>query len=1172
MRVFLVLRSVAIVVMALAGIFAVTPASMAQNAYGSLVGTVSDSSGAVVPSATVTLTNPGTNENKVVQSDASGNYRILNLLPAQYRVEFEKTGFKRVVQSPITIQVDLTARLDVTLQVGQVTETVEVNTQPPLLQTESGTLGAEIEGQSVTQMPLNGRNTMDLIALAPGIVPEGSLMGSTSMNQATGGTGGTHTINAGWGNFQIGGAIAGEGTEYVDGAPLNSIYGNFPGYVPTQDAIQEFKVGTNAVGAEFGRFGGGVVEMTTKSGTNRFHGTAYEYLRNTVLNANIWNPTPAVPLVKQKWNQNQYGITVGGPVLRNKAFFFFAWEHFSSRTTQVASTNVPDAGMMADANPSVPGNLTTSAVLPASQSGCLSYSSTTGRTTIATSCLDPVAQLLKNYFAPPTSSNAVGSSTNYNVLAPIGDDNTEYNARGDINLGKQSLFLRYTHLGTYDTPLDAMFSHDGWKTANANSIYPTHQAVVGDTVTINPTTIADVRLSYMRQYFDDKPPNAGSNLSTLGLGSAWAAINAQQNIGELPGLSFSGKYNFYKFGAINITDERWINTYALSASLTKISGAHTLKFGGEVREMDNNTLPQFAPGALTITNSGYAKDEWANFLLGDISSFTASKALRTTSFSYYQGYYVADTWNATRKLTITPGLRWELPGAVAEKKDRGTVLLPNVSETVNGANALGILALLNSSQWTDRTTDPGRHDLFSPRLGIAYRLNDKTVVRAGYALIYLPVGLAVGVLPSSSPVDLAPTSATNPGGTSAATSGVKYTVSNPIGLGTANAVTLNQPSGRTNPNFLFNYANVSPALQSVSSPVPTGKVSYMQQWNFTVGLQFRGQQSIEAGYTGATGIHLPSEGSWGLDQLSQANAQLLAFGAITAAQAQALRPHPAYQNLLDSNPLNGTATYNGAQAKYEKRMGTGLVTSSFTLSKSIGDTDNPNNQLDAHYIGLTQNFNDIRQERSLLSFSIFARWVTSYIVDLPFGSGQHWANHLNPGLDRLIGGWSVNGITTLESGQPLTLTQTNNTLASNYGAGTIRPDYDPSASGCNGNKKISGSAQSRVNEWFNTACFVKAGTVEFGPTSPMLNYALGNEPRVDSKLFGAGIANWDFTIQKSTKITESTNVAFRFEVFNLFNRRQFSQPVLSVSSAAFGTITTQQNNPRQAQASLRFNF
>jgi hypothetical protein len=1150
-----------------------TQSLKAQSAYGSLVGTVTDTSGSAVPDANVTLTNLGTNEKKVVQTDASGNYRFVNLLPTQYKLEIEKTSYKRSVRTPVTVLVDSAGRLDVSLEVGAVSETVEVTTQAPLLQTESGTLGSQVEGKTVQEMPLNGRNVTNLISLVPGVVPQGASMGNTTMNQ------GTHTNNAGWGNFQIGGAISGYGTMYIDGAPLNGMYGNFVGYVPTQDFIQEFKVGTNSVSAEYGRFGGGVVEMTTKSGTNQFHGSAYEFLRNTVLNAsnaNIVGGQLKTPTTKSKWLQNQYGFAVGGPVIRDKAFFFFSWEKFSSRTSSQRVTNVPDAQMMADANPSILGDATTyldkttntrkPVVLPASQAGCLTYDGS--RTTIATSCIDPTSKLIKGYFAAPTSSVAVGSN-NYSYFVPLGDDNSQYNARGDINLSdKQRLFVRYSYLKTDDMSADNMASANGWKTGGAISVYPTHQAILGDTITINPTTIADVRASYLRQYFNDMPPSVPTDLASKGFNGNWQAINKAQALPQLPDLYVKGSYNLWTFGGMGIVQERWQNTYALSGSLTKILGAHTLKVGGEGRLYDYEALPQFYPGYLNVDNTNYSKNEWVNFLLGDLNNFQYQQPLRTTSFNWYQGYYGTDTWNATRKLTVTAGLRWELPGAYAEKKDRSTVALPDADQVVNGTNAHGILALVSTSQYSSRWNEPIKHNLFSPRLGVAYRVSDDTVVRAGYALTYLPSNLALGMEPAYSPINLAPTYNYN---TSDTTN--YYTVNNPLGTGTAGAVSIVQPDGRNNPNFLSKYANVIVAgmpTGTVMATVPTSKFSYMQQWNFTVGQQFKGAQSLELGYAGAIGIHLPAVGQagWGLDQLSSANAAVLASDMAAAGtnsalvlaanqKAQAARPRPAYKNYVDANPLNGTMTYHALQAKYTKRFGSGLLSSGYTFGKSIGDTDTLSPFLDGTTIGLIQNYNNIKEERSVLSYSIAQRWVTSYVLDLPFGKGKMWANNLNGTMNRVVSGWSVNGITTLQTGRPLALLQNNNTLATQFGGGQTRPNV---TAGCA--KATSGSAQQRLAKWFDTSCYSTVGA-----------YAMGNEPRVEPRLQAPGIANWDFTAQKTTPITEGTNLAFRVEFFNIFNRRQFAIPTMNISSgSSFGTITTQANNPRQIQGSMRFNF
>jgi hypothetical protein len=310
----------------------------AQATYGSVLGTVTDASGAVIPGASVTLTNIGTNQKNTAQTDAAGNYRFVNLVPANYRLEVEMAGFKRMTREPIIVQVEAAVRSDAKLEVGAVTETVEVTSAAPLLQTENGTLSQVVESRTVTEMPLNGRNTMNLLALTAGVVPQGSTQGGTQTNQTD------HSNPTGFNNYQIGGGISGHGAVYVDGAPLQVLFNNQIALVLTQDAVQEFRVATSNVSAEFGRFGGGVVSMASKSGTNSFHGSLYEYLRNNVLNANdFFNNRQG--LKRPQWNQNQYGLTFSGPVVKDKAFFFFSWEGFKGRHGVPSSNSVPTQDM-----------------------------------------------------------------------------------------------------------------------------------------------------------------------------------------------------------------------------------------------------------------------------------------------------------------------------------------------------------------------------------------------------------------------------------------------------------------------------------------------------------------------------------------------------------------------------------------------------------------------------------------------------------------------------------------------------------------------------------------------------------------------------------------------------------------------------------------------------------
>src|SRR6202140_1076287 len=332
------LGKLALILLAVVTVLAVTPrAVLGQNVYGTITGTVTDSSGAAISDATVVLTNLDNGEKHSIQSDPSGNYTFVNILPGRYKLEGEKTGFKKFVREPILVEIQRGLRVDVALQVGSQSETVEVTSEVPLLQPETNSLGQVVEQRSVTELPLNGRNPLALVELVPGIVPQGT----PSAGNASGG----NPVGANpfaLGDFQVGGGMAGQSQILIDGVPTNGAYLNVVTVIPTQDAIEEFKVQTNNLGPEYGRFAGGVINLSTKSGTNAFHGSAYEFIRNKVLNANDFFANSS-GTKRPPFTQNQFGANVGGPVFKDKLFFFSSYEGFRQRKGSLLTTWVPTA-------------------------------------------------------------------------------------------------------------------------------------------------------------------------------------------------------------------------------------------------------------------------------------------------------------------------------------------------------------------------------------------------------------------------------------------------------------------------------------------------------------------------------------------------------------------------------------------------------------------------------------------------------------------------------------------------------------------------------------------------------------------------------------------------------------------------------------------------------------
>src|SRR5438309_526802 len=321
---------VAIIVLALA-----PTSGWSQNVYGTIAGTVTETRGAAVANAIVTLTNLDTAQKRSIETDSSGNYTFVNILPGRYKLEGEKTGFKKFVREPILVQIESGLRVDISLPVGAQTETVEVTGEAPLLQPETNSLGQVVEQRTVTELPLNGRNPLALVGLVPGVVPQGT---PSAGNSSAGNPVGANPFALG--DFQVGGGMAGQSQILIDGVPTNGAYLNVVTVIPTQDAIEEFKVQTNNLGPEYGRFAGGVINLSTKSGTNTFHGSAYEFLRNKVLNANGFFDNSS-GLARPPFTQNQFGANVGGPVLKDRLFFFSSYEGFRQRQGNVFLGWVP---------------------------------------------------------------------------------------------------------------------------------------------------------------------------------------------------------------------------------------------------------------------------------------------------------------------------------------------------------------------------------------------------------------------------------------------------------------------------------------------------------------------------------------------------------------------------------------------------------------------------------------------------------------------------------------------------------------------------------------------------------------------------------------------------------------------------------------------------------------
>jgi hypothetical protein len=1123
---------------------ALSPTLTAQLVNGSLVGTVTDAAGKVVTNSSVTLTNLGTSEKKVTKTDASGEYQFLFLIPGQYQVQIERTGFKTFSVGPVDIKVQTATRVDAVLQVGAIQQTVNVSSSTgELLQTQTATLGTTVEGNMVQAMPLNGRNVMNLVALAPGVVPQGTSL-TTVLNNQSG-----FTNPAGWNNYQIGGAIAGANASYLDGVPL-SIIGNNPSwtaFIPTQDAIQEFKVETNSVDPAFGGFAGGVIIFSTKSGTNQIHGSAYEFFRNTVFDANNFflnrSDEPRTPL-----HQNQYGTYVGGPLVKNRLFYFFSWEGYQQRAGTPVLDNVPTADQLT-------GNFTGRPTITDPETG-----QPFPNNMIPSGRIDPTASAIATQIKFWPSPNTSEPGGNFATSATSGGNSNQYNSRIDwVVSDKQTVFGRYTYWQNHTDAKDTF--HIGLPGLSRTLDGPTQQLALGDTYTLSPTSVMEIRASGVRfKYFTD-PASFGVNLSTLS--SNWGTLGPELDYTAYPWLTIAGYSTITYQGLI----ENTLSTnYTLSGSLTKILGRHTLRFGGEGRLLLFYTFENNYGTGNLVFSSAATGDGFASFLLGTPIGGTTSQIqtfIPPYTYNRYQGYYAADTYQVTPRLTLNYGLRWELPGGKGEKSDRNTVFLPNATDPLSSATGLnlkGQLALVNSTQYPSRYGTELHYDLFGPMFGFSWTPIKDNVVRGGYGLSYLPLEnwIEYGG-PESSPVGDAVTYLAS-----------SSTLSNPFPLG------INHPTGRS-PGFM-------PALEGgqLTSTLPKAPFGYSQQWNLGIEHQFGASTMLDVAYAGSKGTHLTSDVN--INQLPDADdsmgAQLLTpimpdpfAGNVPVTSSlnskftvgQSLRPYPQFLNVSMYNDAGFGTIYHSLQAEVQKQFGSsGKLLAAYTWSKTIGNTDTITGYLETNPTGAIQDYDNLKAERSLMSFDTPMRLVAGYVLSLPFGQNQRWFSNVNGVTSRIISGWGVDGITVFQSGFPLILTYAlPTTLQSSFGAGTPRPNV---TAGCK--KSIGGSAVSRIPEWFNTSCFSAPST-----------YGFGNEGRTDSTLRGQGIDNWDFSASKETKITERTSLEFRGEIYNLFNRVQFAPPgtaynpnTLTTSANTFGVLTSQNNQPRQAQFVLRLRF
>jgi Carboxypeptidase regulatory-like domain/TonB-dependent Receptor Plug Domain len=1215
-----------------ASVLLVARPAATQSFYGSLVSIVRDAGGGVIPAATIVLTNNATGEHRRGVTAADGEHRFVNLVPGSYRLEVEASGFKRYVRDQIEVNILSQLRIDVALQLESLAAAVVVTGASPVLQTENASVGIVVSSRPVQELPLNGRNVLNLISLAPAVVPQAGTEGSlTGKNVFAGG------------NFQIGGGTANQSAVYFDGVPVqDSAYGNIVVLTPSPESVAEFRVQTNNSSAEFGRFTGGVINIASRSGTNALRGSLFEFHRNEALNSNTFFGEQA-GLDKPHFVQNNFGGSLGGPLFKDKLFFFGNYEGYRNREGVLFRHTVPTAAMTRG-DFSDYRNIATGGVVPIydpwtqcgiNHPGTGQYNGDCGSVPnrlqfpgniIPADRISPITRRLLDFpiYGAPTAPGR-WTPNNFERNASIGGNNDQYNIRVDYNLSpNQRILSRFTRWESTNLPVDLYGNGQIYGDPYSAEHFITTQVMVVHTHTFNSSMLLDVRFGLTRWDYDRSPGNLGIDLvSTFGLPQTpYGEISERSGITGMETIPLieAGQNQFINSSLIYADDD----TYSITPTLTKVLGGHTLKAGanllyGDVDYFQNNTPGgtftfSSAPTALDGTNPGATGDPFASFLIGQPTGGTYQSSSFTYGRSRYQAYFAEDSWDLNSRLTLNLGLRLEKPGAYYETEDRlatfnpATIhpILAGQTNSMTGQPYVGAFELVASDTQPQR---PLRKNplQFAPRVGVAYRMTDHTVLRAGGGTFFVPSTVRFFDGPTGNPVN--------------------QRVNN-IVTSVDNSRTFFADMSNPFPSGVENYPGRDPSFQQVLLG-GTGAQFYRdeegypgrsQQFNVALQHEFANQLSIEVAYLGLRGSHLPN--TLNMNQLGREHIDRAANDAtVCSLTGNVIIPqgqpgytstqrdtcYGAYLRQLVSNPFigliregalstptvqralllvpfphytsatrrgySGETRYDALQLRADKRFGSGsLISANYTFSRNFGNVETVTPWLDAAAGNPVAGYqtNNLEQEMARSSFDVPHRVVVNYVVDLPFGDGRRYGAGTT-GLTRaLISGWSLNGVTTLQSGYPLAFTATPNLIGLGY---ALRPNVDP-----NCDKKVSGSAADRLNRWFNTECFSvpNAGFVAADPAAdPSLRWKLGNATRTDPDLRAHGVHHWNLALAKVTRIGDRVNLTFRVEAFNLFNRVQFGPPNTQASTAAnntFGSVTTQVNQPRLMQLAVRMTF
>lgn len=1095
--------------------------AIAQVTTGTILGTVTDQSGAAVVGASVTVSDidKGTSVNR--KTDETGSFQFPFLIPGNYKVTVEQAGFKKAEQSGITLQVDQRARVDIQLSVGNVSETVEVTAAAPLVQSTSAETGQVIEQRAVQELPLNGRNFAQLVYLAPGVTP----------GQAGENLSGASTFNPrAASNYNPLGQRANANGWVLDGIDNNEYTFNTVIVQPSLESVREFKVLTGSFSAEFGR-GAGVVSVSTRSGQNDLHGTAFWFHRNIEFDARGYFQTPQALPKKLPFRRHQMGGAINGPIIKNKMFFF--GDYAGQREVRgldylnTVPTDEVRAGNFSNfRNPSGAliqvWNPFTTRANPASPGNFLR--DPFPNNTIPASLISQVSRNVASIYPRP---NLAGNFNNYQSAPNRVIDDNQYTARVDYAASQRdSMFFRLQQQW-YDldapqgqancclpTPAEAAsrFQLGPYVAGIQNTRLRTHGGAFNWSRVWSPTLVGEFRTGWARTnpstFHSDYgiPASDSLGIKNINLTDNSSGI-ASMNIADFTGLS--GGPNFLP------ARPRQVN-YQLDYNLYWTKAKHNLKFGYHVVRRDVSPFTNAdTRGALTF-GRGFVSDPvsrtggtgWASMLLGLLQSGSRGFLLGVPGLRVWENaWFFQDDWKVSSRLTVNLGVRYEIYSPETEKYDRMTSF--DVTKMMFAyANEGGYSRTL-------RNTDLNN---FGPRVGLAYDLtgNQKTILRAGYSLSYFPEPVSASSMLTQGPPHLFSES---------------YSFGDFL-TDYSGVPRIEQPFGPLVPLKPLSTAEINtrrPTVRGYSFDNPT---QYAQTWSFTVQRQLGPSWMAELGYVGSRGINL-------LYGFNHNEVRLGTASVEDRRPVQALRNIPS---ITIFEPMS-SSSYNGMTAKIDRRFANGFqILGVYTWGKSLdysGSVASGGGQT-----GGPQTVTCFKCGRGPSGFDVRHRMVVNGLYDLPFGKGRQF-NIDNRIADAIVGGWQLGGIITGTTGRPFNVSLQNGV---NNGAPSW-PD------------RIGSGKLDNADPWY----WFDANA--FRAPAPN-NY--GNVGR--GVLYSPGVVNIDMSIVKTFRITEKVGFNFRFEAFNLFNTPYFGFPNAAIGSPTVGRITSTVGDNRSLQLSGRINF